>query len=75
MTASKSKNKGQALVDYLLLMSLVFAMVAMAFIMFEPQKKRMIESFRNSLKQVISTGSPDYSVRHPLLDKRVVEIK
>lgn len=66
-------NTGQVFVEYLLLVALVFTMLVMFNIVFQPTKQKMLSGLKESLQSMVSNGSP--KVGHPIEEKRVVEIK
>ena len=66
-------NRGQALVDYLMLVALIVSVLIFVIQMFEPKKGDLVSALKNNLESIISNGS--MLEKHPLEDGRVIVLK
>ena len=70
----KAKEQGQALVDFIMLLTVILGMLSLVYIAFKPTKQKIVDGIKDSVRHIISTGSVDLDVKHPLLDERVNEL-
>jgi hypothetical protein len=67
-----SCNRGQSIVEYMMLVALVVGMISFVIATFAPQKARMAGALKDSMQRIISNGSIENG--HPLEDDRVREL-
>ena len=65
-------EKGQAIVDYMLLIALILALISMVISMFEPRRVQMLNAIKANMQNVVSNGSLENG--HPLEEGRVKEL-
>lgn len=68
-----NNNRGQALIEYMLLVALVVGMISFMIGAFGPKQKEMAEALRTSMQKIVSNGSLEYG--HPLNEGRVKEVE